>query len=157
MIGLSRLKWLFLLVVVTLHSCRVYRDVEFKAVKETRFTSFNSKGISCEFEVELFNPNPYKITLMQSDVDLYLEGTRLGKVQLPEIAQLNADGKTLLKLACTAEPASIPKLVGGAIGMVFKKDVVIEGKGSVTAKAFLITKTVSVEFKQRLKPEDLGF
>jgi hypothetical protein len=63
----------------------------------------------------------------------------------------------LLKLACTAEPSSIPKLVGGAIGMVFKKDVVIEGKGSVTAKAFLITKSVSVEFKQRLKPEDLGF
>jgi LEA14-like dessication related protein len=156
-IALNRLKWLLLLVVVTLQSCRVYRDVEFKAVKETRFTSFNSKGISCEFEVELFNPNPYKITLMQSDVDLYLEGTRLGKVQLPESAQLNADGKTLLKLACTAEPSSIPKLVGGAIGMVFKKDVVIEGKGSVTAKAFLITKSVSVEFKQRLKPEDLGF
>ena len=157
MIALNRLKWLLLLVVVTLQSCRVYRDVEFKAVRETRFTSFNSKGISCEFEVELFNPNPYKITLMQSDVDLYLEGTRLGKVQLPESAQLNADGKTLLKLACTAEPSSIPKLVGGAIGMVFKKDVVIEGKGSVTAKAFLITKSVSVEFKQRLKPEDLGF
>jgi len=156
-IALNRLKWLLLLVVVMLQSCRVYRDVEFKAVKETRFTSFNSKGISCEFEVELFNPNPYKITLMQSDVDLYLEGTRLGKVQLPESAQLNADGKTLLKLACTADPSSIPKLVGGAIGMVFKKDVVIEGKGSVTAKAFLITKSVSVEFKQRLKPEDLGF
>ncbi len=157
MIALNRLKWLFLVVILTLQSCRVYRDVEFKAVKETRFTSFNAKGISCEFEVELFNPNPYKITLMQSDVDLYLEGTRLGKVQLPESAQLNADGKTLLKLACTAEPASIPKLVGGAIGMVFKKDVVIEGKGSVTAKAFLITKTVAVEFKQRLKPGDLGF
>ena len=157
MIALNRLKWLLLLVVVMLQSCRVYRDVEFKAVKETRFTSFNSKGISCEFEVELFNPNPYKITLMQSDVDLYLEGTRLGKVQLPESAQLNADGKTLLKLACTADPSSIPKLVGGAIGMVFKKDLVIEGKGSVTAKAFLITKSVSVEFKQRLKPEDLGF
>lgn len=157
MIALNRLNWLFLVVVLTLQSCRVYRDVEFKAVKETRFTSFNAKGISCEFEVELFNPNPYKITLMQSDVDLYLEGTRLGKVQLPESAQLNADGKTLMKLSCTAEPASIPKLVGGAIGMVFKKDVVIEGKGSVTAKAFLITKTVAVEFKQRLKPEDLGF
>jgi hypothetical protein len=94
---------------------------------------------------------------MQSDVELYLEGTRLGKVQLPESAQLNADGKTLLKLACTAEPSSIPKLLGGAIGMVFKKDVIVEGKGSVTAKAFLITKTVSVEFKQRLKAEDLGF
>jgi LEA14-like dessication related protein len=135
----------------------MYRDVEFKGVKDTRFTSFSAKNISCEFEVELFNPNPYKITLMQSDVDLYLEGTRLGKVQLPESAQLNPEGNTLLKLACTAETASIPKLVGGAIGMVFKKDVVIEGKGSITAKAFLITKTVSVEFKQRLKPEDLGF
>jgi LEA14-like dessication related protein len=113
--------------------------------------------VSCEFDVELYNPNPYKITLMQSDVDLFLEGTRLGKVQLPESAILNAEEMTRLKLTCTAEPASIGKLIGGAIGLVFKKELVIEGKGSVTAKAFLITKTVPVEFTQRIKKEDLGF
>jgi len=62
-----------------------------------------------------------------------------------------------MKLTCTAEPSNIPKIVGGAIGLVFKKDIVIEGKGSVTAKAFLITKTVPVEFTQRIRKEDLGF
>jgi hypothetical protein len=40
--------------------------------------------------------------------------------------------------------------------LVFKKDIVIEGKGSVTAKAFMISKTVPVEFTQKLKKEDLG-
>jgi hypothetical protein len=40
--------------------------------------------------------------------------------------------------------------------MVFKKDLVIEGKGAVTAKAILITKTVPVEFSQRIRKEDLG-
>jgi hypothetical protein len=34
---------------------------------------------------------------------------------------------------------------------------VIEGKGVVTAKAFLVTKTVPVEFTQRIRKEDLGF
>lgn len=143
--------------MITLQGCRVYRDVEFKGVKETRFTSFNAKGVSCEFDVEIFNPNPYKISLMKSDVDLFLEGTRLGRVELPESATLDAEEKTTLKLSCTAEPSSIPKLVGGAIGMVFKKELIIEGKGTVTAKAFLITKTVPVEFKQKLSKEDLGF
>jgi hypothetical protein len=94
---------------------------------------------------------------MQSEVDLFLEGTRLGKVQLPSLAVLNGEEKMRLKLTCTAEPSSIPKLVGGAIGLVFKKELVIEGKGAVTAKAFLVTKTVPVEFTQRIKKEDLGF
>jgi LEA14-like dessication related protein len=154
---LKRAYWMLALLIVTLQGCRVYRDVEFKGVKETRFTSFNAQGVSCEFDVELYNPNPYKITLMQSDVDLFLEGTRLGKVQLPASAVLNGEENTRLKLTCTAEPSSIGKLLGGAIGLVFKKELLIEGKGSVTAKAFLITKTVPVEFTQRIKKEDLGF
>jgi LEA14-like dessication related protein len=149
--------WLLFILVFALQGCRVYRDVEFKGVKETRFTSFNAQGVSCEFDVEVYNPNPYKITLMQSDVNLFLEGTRLGKVQLPESAVLHAENSTILKLTCTAEPASIPKIVGGAIGLVFKKDVVIEGKGMVTAKASFVTKTVPIEFTQRVKKEDLGF
>jgi LEA14-like dessication related protein len=140
-----------------LQGCRVYRDVEFKGVKETRFTSFSAKGVSCEFDVEIYNPNPYKISLMKSDVELFLEGTRLGRVELPSSAVLNADEKTTLRLSCTAEPSTIPKLLGGAIGMVFKKDLIIEGKGNVTAKAFVISKTVPVEFKQKLSREALGF
>jgi LEA14-like dessication related protein len=149
--------WLLLLVLITLQGCRVYRDVEFKGVKETRFTSFSAKGVSCEFDVEIYNPNPYKISLMKSDVELFLEGTRLGRVELPSSAVLNADEKTTLRLSCTAEPSTIPKLLGGAIGMVFKKDLIIEGKGNVTAKAFVISKTVPVEFKQKLSREALGF
>ena len=156
MIVLNRGYALVLLFLLTLQGCRVYRDVEFKGVKETKFTSFNSQGVSCEFDVEIYNPNPYKITLMSSDVDLFLEGTRLGRVELPASAILNAEEKTSLKLTCIAEPSSIPKLVGGAIGMVFKKDLIIEGKGAVTAKAILITKTVPVEFSQRIRKEDLG-
>jgi LEA14-like dessication related protein len=149
--------WLLVLVLITLQGCRVYRDVEFKGVKETRFTSFSAKGVSCEFDVEIYNPNPYKISLMKSDVELFLEGTRLGRVELPSSAVLNADEKTTLRLSCTAEPSTIPKLLGGAIGMVFKKDLIIEGKGNVTAKAFVISKTVPVEFKQKLSREALGF
>jgi len=149
--------WLLFFLIFAFQGCRVYSDVEFKGVKETRFTSFNAQGVSCEFDVEVYNPNPYKITLMQSDVNLFLEGTRLGKVQLPESAVLHAENSTILKLTCTAEPSSVPKIVGGAIGLVFKKDVVIEGKGMVTAKASLVTKTVPVAFTQRIKKEDLGF
>jgi len=149
--------WLLFFLIFAFQGCRVYSDVEFKGVKETRFTSFNAQGVSCEFDVEVYNPNPYKITLMQSDVNLFLEGTRLGKVQLPESAVLHAENSTILKLTCTAEPSSIPKIVGGAIGLVFKKDVIIEGKGMVTAKASLVTKTVPVAFTQRIKKEDLGF
>lgn len=157
MIVLKRSYWLILFVLVALQGCRVYRDVQFKGVKETRFTSFNSKGVSCEFDVEIYNPNPYKISLLKSDIDLFLEGTKLGRVELPDLAVLDAQQNSTLKFSCTADPSSIPKLVGGAIGMVFKKELVIEGKGSVTAKAFLITKTVPVEFKEKLSKEDLGF
>ena len=152
----SRLLLWLMLPCVILASCTAYRDVEFKGVKRTQFTGFNSSGVSCEFDVELFNPNPYKISLVSSDVDLFMEGTRLGHLSLPTSSVLLPEEKTILKLTCTAEAESIPKILSGAIGLVFKKEVVIEGKGSVTAKAFMISKVVPVEFTQRLKKEDLG-
>jgi len=151
-----RLFFWLLIPSILLASCTAYRDVEFKGVKRTRFTGFDASGVSCEFDVELFNPNPYKITLVSSEVDLFMEGTRLGHVALPSSAVLAPEEKTMLKLSCTAESESIPQILGGAIGLVFKKDIVVEGKGSVTAKAFMISKTVPVQFTQRLKKEDLG-
>lgn len=155
---MSRIFALFCIAlsIVVLSSCTAYRDVEFKGVKQTRFTGFNASGVSCEFDVELFNPNPYKISLISSEVDLFMEGNRLGHVALPVSAVLAPEEKTTLKLSCTADAESIPKLLGGAIGLVFKKDIVIEGKGEITAKAFMISKTVPVEFTQRLRKEDLG-
>ena len=155
--GSSFIGCIAIAVILSLQSCRVYRDVEFKGVKDTRFTSFNSQGITCEFDVELYNPNPYNITMMESNMELFMEGTRLGRVNLPSSAVLTGEGNTTLQLSCTAEPSSIPTLLGGAIGLVFKKDLVIQGKGSVTAKAFLISKTIPVSFEQRIKKEDLGF
>jgi hypothetical protein len=87
------------LPVLVLSSCTAYREVEFKGVKQTRFTGFNASGVSCEFDVELFNPNPYKISLISSEVDLFMEGTRLGHVALPVSAVENGPGRVYAAIA----------------------------------------------------------
>lgn len=144
------------LCMVLISSCKLYTDVEFKGVKSTKFGSINRQGVTCEIVVEIFNPNPYKITLLNSDVELSLEGQKLGRVELPASAVLDAETKSQLNLSCTVPSESIPAIAGSAIGLVFKKDLMLEGKGTLQAKAILISKTFPVEFKQRITKEDLG-
>jgi LEA14-like dessication related protein len=144
------------MVVVMMPSCKLYTDVEFNGVKSTKFDRFDRQGITCSITVEIYNPNPYKISLLDSDVQLSMEGQKLGHVQLPSTAELEAESKTLLTMICVAPPESIPAIAGGAIGLIFKKDLMVEGKGTLRAKALLISKTFPVEFQQRISKEDLG-
>lgn len=146
-----------LFVLCTLSACRVYKDVEFRGVKNVKFEQFDRKAIACVLLAELYNPNPYKITLLDSDIALFMEGNQLGNIELPAAAELEAESLTKLQLKCIANPESIPALAGGAIGLIFKKDLVLRGKGSLRAKAFFISKVFPVEFEQRISKEDLGF
>jgi LEA14-like dessication related protein len=150
---------LIILTVVcmsVLSSCKLYTDVEFKGVRSTKFGEFNREGVTCDITLEIYNPNPYKITLLDSDIELMLEGTKLGHVELPSTAVLDAEDKSLLTMTCKVPGESIPAIAGSAIGLVFKKDLMLEGKGTLRAKALLISKTFPVEFKQRITKEDLG-
>lgn len=145
------------LVVLLLPSCSLYKQVEVQQILDVQVLSFDENGADCEIYMTINNPNSYKITLTDSQVDLFFEGSPLGKVVLTENLVLPKKSVTTLKLKCLADYESLQSIFSNALALLFKTDYVMEGKGYVKGKALLVSKKVPVNFKEKLSRSDLGF
>lgn len=150
-------KMLSLLIVVSLlSSCMVYKDVEVKEVLDLRVLEFNSNGVECEIFLSVFNPNGYKITLTESQINLLFEGMQLGEVHLKEKLVIPKKAQSTIALKCEAKLENLEALTGNVISLLFKSEYLMEGNGHIRGKAMLVSKRVPVEFKKTLKKSDIG-
>lgn len=150
-------KLFFLIAVVfTISSCSVYKEVEVKEVLDVQILSFNQEGAECEIYLTVENPNNYKITLTETHVDLVFEGRPLGEVKVLEKTVIPKMAQSTIKLKCLAKPENIQAIAGDIFTLMFKSEFTIEGKGYVRGKALMVSKTVPVEFKEKVLKEDFG-
>lgn len=144
----------FLLLLVGTTSCLTYEDVQLESFDGVQVENFAQKSVKLRVNATIFNPNGYKIKIKKSDLDVLVDGTKIGiaktldKVVLPKKAtesqsvliELTLDGKTALM-------AVMPKLMKGS------SEVQIKGK--VKAKALGIGKKFDVDFKHKLSARDV--
>jgi LEA14-like dessication related protein len=156
---LAVMKKLFalLLVVSILTSCTVYKDVEVKEVLDFKVIEFRSDGAECEIFLTVYNPNGYKITLTESQINMVFEGKPLGEVHLKEKLVIPKKSQSTISLKCTAQFASLSALTGDLLSLLFKTEYVMEGSGHIKGKALLVSKKVPITFKETLTKADLGF
>jgi LEA14-like dessication related protein len=148
---------LLMICIALLSSCSVYKEVEVKEVLNVEVLSFDNNGADCDVYLSVLNPNGYKITLTESDIDLFFEGKPLGEVKLLEKIELPKNSLTTIKMKCQANVESVQGVLGNIITLLFKTEYTLEGKGYIKGKALLISKKVPVVFNEKLKKEDLGF
>lgn len=139
-----------LLLLACLCACKqpkdlVYRDVEHFSVKHA-----DVKETVLSMDVRLFNPNKYKVRLKSADVDVFLNGKKLGKMKLGKRV-------TILKNETTSMPVVVNVDVGnsllGMVQSVFGNDAVIKLTGNIRAGRFgmFINVPVNYESKQDVK------
>ena len=68
-------KYPFLIVILTcftLYSCIEYKDVEVIDVSDIRVKSLTTSVVEIEFKMQVNNPNNYKISVVDSDLELFI-------------------------------------------------------------------------------------
>jgi LEA14-like dessication related protein len=148
---------LFAGMLLHFSSCTMYKEVEVQEVLEVKIIEFDTDGADCEITMTVKNPNGYKISLTESEVDLFFEGKFLGNVELTEQIVLPKRSVSTVQLKCLADYESLQSVMGNFITILFKSEYVMEGKGYVKGKALLVSKKFPVEFKEKITREDLGF
>ena len=141
------LTWcLFMLV-----GCLSYEDVEIVRVVDTNVKSFSAQGAEVEVTLQISNPNNYKITISNFDLDIFLNDSKLGKaivsknIVLPKKSNEQHTITIKLKgknLTAAAMPAMLSAAMGGRIKL--------SAKGTVKAKAKMISKKVPIEFSENI-------
>ena len=149
-----KLKSLLVLIVIsfTLTSCFKYEDVVMKEVTNVSVNSFSANNIEIKVDMRIINPNNYKISIVDSDLELFVKNKKVGtskikdKIELPK----NSDETHQIVVKTTVED-----MIGTAIPVIlsvlFEDSVDLQVKGEIKAHAKSLSKSFPVDFKERVK------
>jgi len=86
---------IIILMLTFLNGC--YKQVDFVGLKSASFSSTNPNGNILLF-VEVNNPNFYSIKIIESDLDIYIDGSHLGKIQGTHEIKIHSKEETIVEI-----------------------------------------------------------
>ena len=139
--------WIFLLFTVfTFTSCEIYKDVKVKRVEEFDLSEFTNNHVAAVLRIGLENPNPYKITLYESDLELRIDGNVAGTLTLAEPVVLGPKSAQVYDVKVFTNITDVEGLLGNALSLMFKDEIILEASGYVQAKGLGVKKMVPFSF-----------
>lgn len=142
----------FLIIAISTIGCMTYKEVEVIDVTDVGVKQFTAKGVEIEVAMQIKNPNNYNISIVDSDLQLFAKGNRVGtanienKVTLPKKSnQIHRFiiTSSLKDMGSSAFPLIMSVLGGG--------DIEVQITGDIKAKAKGIGKRFPVDFKEKVK------
>jgi len=138
------------LLAVGITSCHTPKDLVYQGMQNFSLKQTSSQKTVLSMDVELYNPNRYKMKLKTADLDIFINNNRVGKVNL---------GKTLHvpKLDTFSMPVSLDVDLANAIPnmlqLAFNSEVSVKLAGTVKAgrHGVFITIPVNYEGKQDIR------
>lgn len=149
-----KLKSVLVLIVIsiTLTSCFKYEDVVMKEVTNVSVNSFSANNIEIKVDMRIINPNNYKISIVDSDLELFVKNKKVGTSKIKDNIDLpkNSDETHQIVVKTTVED-----MIGTAIPVIlnvlFEDSVDLQVKGEIKAQAKSLSKSFPVDFKERVK------
>jgi len=139
-------------ILFLLSSC-TYQDVEVIEVVDVQVKSFSANRIEAVIFVKIKNPNGYKIKIVDSDLDLYINNSKMGKAKLTKRVVIPAKSETIQEVGVEAKVGNLLSAggIGGILSLIGSQSINLRVKGTIKAKAFVITKKVDVDFDKRVQ------
>ena len=141
----------FFILTITLTSCFKYEEVKMVRVVDMGVKNITSKGVDFHVDMQINNPNNYNISIVGSDLDLFVKEKKSGKVNLKNKVTLPKKSNEVHHFVfesdyknITADPLTILSTVLG------NSRLDVQVKGTIKAKAKGISKKFPVDFKEKV-------
>ncbi len=135
-----------LFLIVGLTSCEIYKDVKVKRVEDIDLYELTNSNVSAVLRIGLENPNPYKITLFESDLELRIDGNLAGSLALAEPVVLAPKSSKVYDVKVYTNITDVEGLLGNALSLMFKDEIELQASGYVQAKGLGVKKMVPLSF-----------
>lgn len=139
-----------LLGTVLLSGCLSYKEVVMHDIVDVDVRKLDMKGVDITAHVMLENPNGYRIRVKDPDVDLYLNGSFVGKGLLDSSLVLDRRTKRIYGIPMHAEFNTgnmLMVLLGGALN----GEMNVGAKGTVVGQAGLLRKRFPFDVEEKLE------
>lgn len=144
------------LLMMQLSACSFYKEVEVSEVKDITVTRFDKDFVEAEVEVVINNPNWYRVLLTDSDIDVYLNGDKIGKIQLRE--QIVLPRKTLNTRTILMKgdyEAMQTSFLESILTVLFASSSKVKVEGYMKGRAFFVSRKVDVALEKDIDLREL--
>ena len=149
-----KLKLIFTIIIVslTLTSCFEYEDVQLLKVTNIHLNNISTKKIEIGVDLQIVNPNKYKINIVDSELELFLKGKKIGTAHIIDKIELPKESDQIHKIAIATD---LKEMLGDAIpvilGVLFDESIELQVKGNIKASAKALTKIFPIDFTERVR------
>ena len=102
--------------------------------------------------MQIKNPNKYDISIIDSDLDLYLKGNKMGEAKLQEKITLPKKSNKIHRFTIKS---SLQDVASGILPLMMavlaSNSVDLQVKGDIKARAKGLSKKFPVDFKEKVK------
>ena len=134
----------FILILFTT-SCSVYKDIEVGDIQKIKVDKVSLKGVQLRVFLPLKNPNTYKIKIKKYDIDVKINGHKIGNVSSNEKIVINRKSEKVYEFPLDIKFKGMLMPTIMAIVKIFtRREVKISAKGTLKAKALFISKTIKI-------------
>lgn len=144
--------FLLVFVMTALISCGEIEEVEFGKIENAKILNADLKALEAEFGVRIKNPNSFGFTVTKSDLDLSINGKKLGKVNLKKKVHINANSDDAHTFTITSDlsesgAGGLPALMS----IIQSRSPRIKLKGHLKVRSFLFfSKKIPVDVEQAI-------
>jgi hypothetical protein len=138
-----------LAAALLLAACSSYEDVELRDIRNVELLQMDNRRISVRVDVQVNNPNGYRIHVEDPDVDLYLNDTPVGKGWLDSAVVLEGRAERVYPVYLHADLEGGPLLMvllGGALSGRMKLGM----KGTVLGRSGILRKRFPFQVEETI-------
>jgi LEA14-like dessication related protein len=137
---------LIFFMAFTFASCEIYKEVKVKRVEDFDLSELTNNHVAAVLRIGLDNPNPYKITLYESDLELRIDGNVAGTLSLAEPVVLAPKSSQVYEVKVFTNITDVEGFLGNALSLMFKDEIELQASGYVQAKGLGVKKMVPLSF-----------
>ena len=138
-------------------SCKIPMEPKFQGISKFKVNSLKAEtGQQFSVGIDLYNPNPFKLKLLAYDLNLVLNGSKLGEAHNRGKQVLLKSSTTTLNFDVTTSAKQVIDGIFGALSKIVKGETstLVRIEGTVLAQAHGIRKQVPVEFEKRFELDE---
>ena len=151
--ALLRIGIITLFSIVFLTSCFDYEDVEFKGVQNIGLEGRSGGNITVRIDMKVNNPNNYNIKIKKSSLDVFVNGSKIGKTKIKNNIVLKKNHQEVYPLFLTLSEKELKGSVLSSIGSLLRGSMKVRIKGNIKAKVYGFGKKFPIDVEQ---PVNLG-
>lgn len=140
------------LLPLFLGGCFSYQEVTFKGLTGLEVSRFDNEGVAARAMVTLYNPNNFRIHVIDPDVDLYLNDVYIGKAVLDSniVMEKHSVRDYPVPMHATFDDHGV-QAMAAMLGAALSGKAKLKAKGTVSGKAFFFRKRFPFEQEQEFE------